>query len=73
MTREKELLQQGWEKRITTDEPRLSEVAGMYRELGFEVHLEPFDPVEGPGCSDCLKMAPEKYQSVYTRRSDVEL
>ena len=60
---------EGWEKKGTYDEPRLSEVVAMYREIGFEVRLAPFDP-EGDGgeCTECMKSAPRKYQTVYTRR-----
>lgn len=51
MTREQELTSQGWEKRTTYDEPRLSEMVELYRELGFEVHLEPLNPAEELECA----------------------
>ncbi len=38
------LVLEGWERQNTLDEPRLSEVAEMYRETGFEVRFEQFDP-----------------------------
>ncbi|MBW1698797.1 MAG: hypothetical protein JRH18_05880 [Deltaproteobacteria bacterium] len=59
---------EGWVKRATYDEPRLSEMVEMYREIGFEVHLEPFNPEFEPECSECMKMAPERYKTIYTRR-----
>ena len=68
MTREEELAQEGWEKRTTFDEPRLSETAEMYKEIGFEVHLEPFDPDSEPGCVECLRAEAERYKTIYTRK-----
>ena len=68
MTREEELTRQGWERQSTYDEPRLSEMADMYREIGLEVHLEPFDPSEEPGCASCMAQMPEKYKTLYTRK-----
>jgi len=67
MTREEELIRQGWEKRTTYDEPRLSEIVEMYKEIGFEVHLEPFNPDEELGCAECMKATPENYKTIYTR------
>ena len=60
---------EGWEKRTTYNEPRLSEVVEMYRELGYEVYLKPFDPDEETGCSECMKASPEQYTTVYTRKT----
>ena len=36
-----ELEKEGWIKRTTIDEPRLSEIIEEYESLGYEVHLEP--------------------------------
>ena len=69
MTREEELALQGWNKRTAADEPRLSELAGMYKEIGMEIHFEPFHPDEEKGCTECMKMAAEKYKTIYTRSS----
>ena len=68
VTRQNELAQQGWEKQATYDEPRLSELAGLYEEIGLEVHLEPFHPDEDSGCAACMALAPEKYKTIYTRK-----
>jgi len=43
---------EGWTARFIGSEPRLSEVAEMYREIGYEVRLEPFD---GSACDGCCK------------------
>ncbi len=42
--REAELQARGWVRQSLIGEPRLSEIVAEYRELGFEVHLEPVDP-----------------------------
>jgi hypothetical protein len=68
MTRKEQLKLQGWERQTTYDEPRLSEMAEMYAEIGLEVHLEPFHPDEEPGCTDCMAMIPEQYKTIYTRK-----
>ena len=69
MNMEEELKKLGWEKRFTIDEPRLSEMAEQYKELGFEVLLEPVDtPPEE--CTTCLKdpSSSHLYKTIYTRR-----
>ncbi|MBL7041648.1 MAG: hypothetical protein ISR77_23645 [Pirellulaceae bacterium] len=68
MTREQELLDQGWEKRTTYDEPRLSEMAEMYAEVGLEVRIEPFDPASQPKCAECMRQQPERYRTIYVRK-----
>ena len=68
MTREEELVRDGWEKQTTYDEPRLSEMVAMYEEINFEVRLEPFNPDEEPGCSECMKNSPEMHKTIYTRK-----
>lgn len=69
MTREDELKKQGWEKRFTTDEPRLSEMVEQYKELGFEVLLEPVD-TSSEECTSCLTdpAFSDHYRTIYTRR-----
>ncbi|MFQ5464071.1 MAG: hypothetical protein ACE5E5_15775, partial [Phycisphaerae bacterium] len=69
MTREEELVRQGWEKRTTYDEPRLSEMAEMYAELGLEVRIEPFDPAVQPDCAECMRQQPERYKTIYVRKA----
>lgn len=67
-TRQEELRRQGWEKQATYDEPRLSEMVELYSEIGLEVHLEPFQPDQAPGCTDCMASMPERYKTIYTRK-----
>jgi hypothetical protein len=70
MGRPQEWESQGWVKQFTTDEPRLSEAVAEYQELGFEVHLEPMDPLQLPvgECGRCLLAAGDRYKDIYTRR-----
>lgn len=63
-----DLEKQGWIKQTTYDEPRLSEIAEMYREMGFDVHIEPFNPNDETECSECMKAQPDRYKTIYTRK-----
>ena len=67
MSREQELKKEGWEKRFTIDEPRLSEMVEQYKELGFEVLLEPVDTASEE-CTSCITAFSERYRTIYTRR-----
>ena len=67
MSREQELINQGWEKRFTTDEPRLSEMVEQYNELGYEVILEPVD-TSSEECTSCLTAFSDRYKTIYTRK-----
>ena len=62
------LIQAGWEKQATYDDPRLSEMVEAYKEIGLEVHLEPFDPLNAEGCTGCMQETPEKFKTIYTRK-----
>ncbi len=69
--RDQELERQGWQRRFVAQEPRLSEAVSEYEELGFEIHLEPFDPQakgEG-GCTVCFEnpQAAAQFKTIYTR------
>jgi hypothetical protein len=67
MSKEDDLKKEGWEKRFTIDEPRLSEMAQQYRELGFEILLEPVD-TSSEECTACITPFSERYKTIYTRR-----
>ena len=59
---------QGWLRRTTIDEPRLSELVDLYEELGFEVVLRPPSPDElGAECSECYMADPDRFRTIYTR------
>jgi len=82
VTREKELIMAGWEKRFIACEPRLSEMADMYREIGFEVLLEPLptnEEIESKGCGTscdekectvCYDADTARYRVIFTRRKE---
>jgi hypothetical protein len=67
MSREEQLKKEGWEKRFTIDEPRLSEMVEQYKELGFEVLLEPVD-LSSEECTSCIAVDPKRYKTIYTRK-----
>jgi hypothetical protein len=78
--REEELESDGWTRQFVAGEPRLSEAADMYRELGFEVLLEPLPGVpdcetcggaEGEAeCRACFDGVEHLYKIIYTRRPE---
>jgi hypothetical protein len=79
MTREKSLEAQGWTRQFIANEPRLTEAAEMYRELGFEVLLEPLpknpectgcegtEEQERGECRVCFQGVEDQYRIIYTR------
>ncbi len=67
MTREEELKKEGWEKRFTIDEPRLSEMVKQYQEIGFEVLVDPVDALSEE-CTTCITNSIDRYRTIYTRR-----
>lgn len=66
----KMLEQEGFEKRGIYDEPRLSEILQMYKELGFEVLVVDYERSLDSDCSLCLEEAQDntRYKVVYTRK-----
>ena len=64
-----ELEKQGWVKRNTIAEPRLSEIVKEYESLGFEVHLEPikFENLNKE-CRTCYQNQLDELKTVYTRK-----
>jgi len=77
MKREEELVAAGWERRFIACEPRLSEMVEMYKEIGFEVILEPLPSkeemdhsgCEEGGCTACFDVDPERYRIIFTRKN----
>jgi len=68
---EAELLKEGWIKRTTIGEPRLSELAENYRALGYEVHVEEFRDQGGADCTTCFDAGREMgqvYGTLYIRK-----
>ncbi|MBW2122641.1 MAG: hypothetical protein JRH07_12480 [Deltaproteobacteria bacterium] len=69
--RERRLQRQGWKRQFVASEPRLSEAVELYREAGYEVHLEPLgrgvDPGGCNGCTVCFDGFEDRYRVIYTR------
>jgi len=67
--RHKKLIEGGWERRFTAEEPRLTEMKESYESLGLEVLLEPGAADEGQECRGCFDLEgfQDRYKSIYTR------
>jgi len=76
-SRTEALEREGWKKQFVACEPRLSEAVEMYKEAGFEVHLEPL-PKEADceGCAGeedegecriCFEGFEDQYKIIFTR------
>lgn len=67
--RHKELTEQGWVRRFTAEEPRLSEMKEFYESLGMEVLLETGLPEEGQECTGCFEIEgfQDRLKTIYTR------
>ena len=63
-----ELKREGWQKQSTHDEPRLSELTELYKDIGYDVHLEPFHPEQEPGCTGCMTLETDRYKTIYIRK-----
>jgi len=61
------LEKEGWERRSILDEPRLSEVVMMYKEMGLEVKVIELDTGFADGCKTCVTGHKGKLKVVYTR------
>ncbi len=59
---------EGWEFKYIGDEPRLSEQVDLFREIGFEVRIEPFNADECRGCTECFEDSPEQFMLLYVRK-----
>lgn len=62
------LVEQGWEKRFTVSEPRLSEAVELYESMGYEVLVLPATPEElnEAECDACHD--PDHVKTIYTRK-----
>jgi len=76
-SKEEELIKAGWEKRFIAGEPRLSEMVQLYKEIGFDVHLEPLPTKEeiddlqcvDTDCSACYELDRERYKIIFTKKA----
>jgi len=80
-SRIEELEKQGWVRQFVANEPRLSESVALYKESGFEVHLEPLPEAaecetcggaenqqEHGECRVCFEGFEDQYRIIFTRR-----
>ncbi len=64
-----ELEKQGWLKRTTIDEPRLSEIIEEYESLGYDVHLVPVRLENlDEHCRRCYQHQIDELKTVYVRK-----
>jgi hypothetical protein len=76
--RNEKLEREGWVKQFIANEPRLSEAVELYKEAGFDVHLEPLPkgreceacagPEEKGECRVCFEGFEDQYKIIFTRR-----
>ena len=59
---------EGWEAKYIGDEPRLSEQVELFREIGFEVMVKPFDIDACEGCVECFMDSPAPIMVLYVRK-----
>ena len=65
----RQLEKDGWVKRTTIDEPRLSEIILEYESLGFEIHLEDIKLEDlNEDCKQCFQNHIHKLKTVYIRK-----
>jgi hypothetical protein len=78
-SRLKELEKEGWVKQFVASEPRLSEAVDLYKEAGFEVHLESLpkgqkcdtcgetEEMQSGECRVCFDGFEDQYKIIFTR------
>jgi len=72
--RHRRLIEDGWVRRFTAEEPRLSEMKQLYESLGLEVRIE--DPTSDGDqeCRSCLDVeaVTARYKTIFTRGKEAE-
>jgi hypothetical protein len=76
----KTLERKGWRRQFVAAEPRLSEAVEIYRELGFQVHLEPLPTIETTPseqahnneikCRACFDGVESQYSIIFTKPAE---
>lgn len=63
------LIAAGWQRRFTADEQRTQEVVELYKELGYEVRMEPVAIGDlQDDCHECQASSLLRLFTVYTRK-----
>ncbi len=70
----KKLADEGWVRRFTAEEPRLSEMKELYESLGFEVREEAALPEESQDCRSCFDASVfnDRYKTIFTRGESIQ-
>ena len=65
----RKLVEKGWIRRFTAEEPRLSEMKEFYESLGLEVLVTSATPEEAQECAACFDIPEfgDRYKTIYTR------
>ena len=71
--RREQLEKDGWVRRTTYDEPRLSELVEAYKEMGLDVRLEEPEPADANGCSACFGESAGRLRTIYTREKSLNV
>jgi hypothetical protein len=69
LERHKKLIEDGWVRRFTAEEPRLSEMKEFYESLGLKVRVEAGIPDESQECRSCFDLEGFEtlYRTIYTK------
>jgi hypothetical protein len=69
--RDEQLVSEGWVRRFSSEEPRLTEMKETYEGMGFEVLVEPGMLGDDSECKSCFSTEgfQERYKTIYTRGS----
>jgi signal recognition particle subunit SEC65 len=65
--KEDPLEKKGWRRRSILEEPRLSEVMQMYKDLGLEVLVKDVKPEDLKLPESCTECIDGKFKVIYTR------
>jgi hypothetical protein len=70
--RHKKLVEQGWVRRFTAEEPRLSEMKELYESMGMDVLIESGMPEDDEQCRGCYDVEgfENRYKTIYTRGAE---
>jgi hypothetical protein len=69
LERHKKLINDGWVRRFSAEEPRLSEMKEFYESLGLKVRVESGILDEGQECRSCFNVEEfeTRYRTIYTK------
>ncbi len=69
LERHRKLVEEGWIRRFTAEEPRLSEMKELYESLGLEVLVTSVTLEGALECSGCFDISEfeDRYKTIYTR------